>query len=143
MLLELPSWQLAVLRQSSLHLSSVHTLTHRRTHAGRAYRWSQMLCVTAGSETLPPCVQVSSSPMETWGWGPSSAQQFSTSYASLVCVESSPDRCVSQSEGLAAAAAASSLFIDCRAAHVLTCPPPSEEKQKLLKLRTDLVVVWL
>lgn len=44
--------------------------------------------------TLPPCVQVSSSPMVMWGWEPSLAQQSSTSCASLVCVGFSLDRCV-------------------------------------------------
>lgn len=73
-----------------------------------------MAAVTVGSEWLPPCVQVSSSPMVTWEWGPSLAQQSSTSYASLVCVESSPDRCVCEAMQLTAAAATFCLFINCR-----------------------------
>lgn len=89
---EPPSWQLAVLHQSFLHLSSVHMHTYKQyVHP---LRRSQMVCVTTNSDWLPPCVQVSSSPTVMWGWGPSLAQRSSTSYASLVSAGSLLDRCV-------------------------------------------------
>lgn len=61
--------------------------------------WLQTACaqtkvgVATSSEWLPPYVQVSSSPMAMSGWGPSLAQRFLTSYASLVSVGSLQDRC--------------------------------------------------
>lgn len=69
--------------------------THARLHTHtRTHSHSQMVGVTADSDWLPPCVQVSSSPTVMWGWGPSSAQRSSTSFASLVSVGSLLDRCV-------------------------------------------------
>lgn len=93
---EPPSWQLAAPHQSFSHPSLVHTHTHTNTRTlthvytqmfpdGQCQRWLWV---------APLCMQVSSSPTAMWGWGPSSAQQSSTSSASSVCVGSSLDRCV-------------------------------------------------
>ena len=86
-----------------------HTHTHTHTH-------SQMVGVTTDSDWLPPCVQVSSSPTVMWGWGPSSAQRSSTSFASSVFVGSLLDRCVFMC--VTSCCSGMILFIECRAAHV-------------------------
>jgi len=77
-----------------LFASVIGTHLYNSTHAVFTYRHSQMVGVATGSNRLPLYVQVSSSPMEMWGWGPSLAQQSSTSYASLGSVGSLQDRCV-------------------------------------------------